>query len=69
MKVDKTWGGWNLIEIVWLVLFTSIAVGFTVSITGVLCVVLTVKGTLMSYVLGSTIRSVTRTWLISTVCL
>lgn len=30
MKVNKTWGGWNLFEIVWLVLFTSIAVAFTV---------------------------------------
>jgi nicotinamide mononucleotide transporter len=63
MKVDKTWGGWNLFEIVWLVLFTSIAVaftviskdslfGFTVFITGVLCVVLAAKGNLMSYVFG-----------------
>lgn len=63
MKVDKTWGGWNLFEIVWLVLFTSIAVaftviskdslfGFTVFITGVLCVVLAAKGSLMSYVFG-----------------
>lgn len=63
MKVDKTWGGWNLFEIVWLVLFTSIAIaftviskdslfGFTVFITGVLCVVLAAKGNLMSYVFG-----------------
>ncbi|CAH1056255.1 Nicotinamide riboside transporter PnuC [Paenibacillus pseudetheri] len=61
--MDKTWGGWNLFEIVWLVLFTSIAVaftfiskdslfGFTVFITGVLCVVLAAKGNLMSYVFG-----------------
>ncbi|OZQ81523.1 nicotinamide mononucleotide transporter [Paenibacillus sp. VTT E-133291] len=63
MKVNKTWGGWNLFEIVWLVLFTSIAVaftviskdslfGFTVFITGVMCVVLAAKGNLMSYVFG-----------------
>ncbi|KGR74973.1 nicotinamide riboside transporter PnuC [Ureibacillus sinduriensis] len=56
-------GGWNLFEITWLVLFTSIAVGFTVIskdslfgftvfITGVLCVVLAAKGNLMSYVFG-----------------
>ncbi|RUT47546.1 nicotinamide riboside transporter PnuC [Paenibacillus anaericanus] len=54
---------WNLFEIVWLVLFTSIAIGFTVIskdslfgftvfITGVLCVVLAAKGNLMSYVFG-----------------
>lgn len=56
-------GGWKLFEVVWLVLFTLIAVsftflskdsflGFTVFITGVLCVVLTAKGKLMSYVFG-----------------
>ncbi|WP_260858067.1 nicotinamide riboside transporter PnuC [Bacillus sp. FJAT-22090] len=56
-------GGWNLFEIIWLVLFTSIAIGFTVIskdslfgltvfITGVLCVVLAAKGNLMSYVFG-----------------
>nr|WP_156282934.1 nicotinamide riboside transporter PnuC [Paenibacillus sp. NEAU-GSW1] len=52
-----------MFEIVWLVLFTLIAVGFTVIskdsifgftvfITGVLCVVLAAKGMLMSYVFG-----------------
>ncbi|GGH30417.1 nicotinamide mononucleotide transporter [Paenibacillus segetis] len=52
-----------MFEIAWLVLFTSIAIGFTVIskdsllgftvfITGVLCVVLTAKGKLMSYVFG-----------------
>lgn len=61
--MDKTWGGWKLFEIVWLVAFTSIAVGitvvskdslfgFSVFITGVLCVVLAAKGNLMSYVFG-----------------
>ncbi|OKP82898.1 nicotinamide mononucleotide transporter [Paenibacillus helianthi] len=56
-------GGWKLFEVVWLVLFTLIAVsftflskdsffGFTVFITGVLCVVLSAKGKLMSYVFG-----------------
>ncbi|AIQ71685.1 nicotinamide mononucleotide transporter [Paenibacillus graminis] len=63
MQVNKSWGGWNLFELAWLVLFTSIAVGFTVIskdslfgftvfITGVLCVVLAAKGNLMSYVFG-----------------
>lgn len=61
--MKKAWGGWNLFEIVWLVVFTAIAVGFTVVskdsvfgftvfITGVLCVVLAAKGNLMSYVFG-----------------
>ncbi|WP_410770275.1 nicotinamide riboside transporter PnuC [Fontibacillus sp. BL9] len=61
--MKKVAGGWNLFEIAWLVLFTSIAVGFTVIskdslfgftvfITGVLCVVLAAKGNLMSYVFG-----------------
>lgn len=61
--MKKIVGGWNLFEIAWLVLFTSIAVGFTVIsrdsllgftvfITGVLCVVLAAKGNLMSYVFG-----------------
>lgn len=56
-------GSWKLFEVLWLVLFTSIAIsftlitkdslfGFTVFITGVLCVVLTAKGKLMSYVFG-----------------
>lgn len=61
--MKKVAGGWNLFELAWLVLFTSIAVGFTVItkdslfgftvfITGVLCVVLAAKGNLMSYVFG-----------------
>lgn len=61
--MNKVWGGWNRFEIGWLALFTSIAVvltvlmkdsvfGFTVFITGVLCVVLAAKGNLMSYVFG-----------------
>ncbi|SDM49053.1 nicotinamide riboside transporter PnuC [Paenibacillus jilunlii] len=61
--MNKSWGGWNLFELAWLVLFTAIAVGFTVIskdslfgftvfITGVLCVVLAAKGNLMSYVFG-----------------
>ncbi|SDW98976.1 nicotinamide riboside transporter PnuC [Paenibacillus sp. CF384] len=56
-------GSWNWFELSWLVLFTLIAAlfnvlskdsifGFTVFITGVLCVVLTAKGMLMSYVFG-----------------
>lgn len=61
--MKKVAANWNLFEITWLVLFTSIAVGFTVItkdslfgftvfITGVLCVVLAAKGNLMSYVFG-----------------
>ncbi|TVX98652.1 nicotinamide riboside transporter PnuC [Cohnella terricola] len=61
--MKKYTGSWNLFEIAWLVLFTLIAVGFTVLskdsffgftvfITGVLCVVLAAKGKLMSYVFG-----------------
>ncbi|UJF34633.1 nicotinamide riboside transporter PnuC [Paenibacillus hexagrammi] len=61
--MNKTWGGWTFFEMAWLVLFTLVAVGFTVSshdtflgftvfITGVLCVVLAAKGNLMSYVFG-----------------
>ncbi len=63
MQVNKSWGGWNLFELSWLVLFTAIAVGFTVIskdsvfgftvfVTGVLCVVLAAKGNLMNYVFG-----------------
>lgn len=61
--MKKVIGGWNVFEVSWLVLFTSIAIGFTVLskdslfgftvfITGVLCVVLAAKGNLMSYVFG-----------------
>lgn len=61
--MKKYTGNWNLFELVWLFLFTLIAVsftvvlkdsifGFTVFITGVLCVVLTAKGQLISYVFG-----------------
>lgn len=61
--MKKVARGWSLFEIAWLALFTSIAVGFTVIskdsllgftvfITGVLCVVLAAKGNLMSYVFG-----------------
>lgn len=61
--MKKVIGGWNVFEVAWLVLFTSIAIGFTVLskdslfgftvfITGVLCVVLAAKGNLMSYVFG-----------------
>lgn len=56
-------GGWNLYEMVWLGLFSGMAIvltflmedtlfGFTVFITGVLCVVLAAKGNLMTYVFG-----------------
>lgn len=61
--MKKVTGRWSGFEVVWLVLFTLLAVsftivskdsffGFTVFITGVLCVVLTAKGKLMSYVFG-----------------
>jgi len=59
----KALGNWNVFEIAWLGLFSAIAValtiimedtlfGFTVFITGVLCVVLAAKGNLMTYVFG-----------------
>ncbi len=61
--MKKVLGGWKMFEVVWLVLFTLVAViftflskdslfGFTVFITGVLCVVLTAKGKLTSYAFG-----------------
>lgn len=61
--MNKVKGNWKWFEVVWLVVFTLIGVlftflskdslfGFTVFITGVLCVVLTAKGKLMSYVFG-----------------
>lgn len=61
--MKKVVGSWKWFEVVWLVVFTLFAVsftliskdsllGFTVFITGVLCVVLTAKGKLMSYVFG-----------------
>ncbi|GJM72224.1 hypothetical protein HMSSN036_44400 [Paenibacillus macerans] len=54
--MKKGLGGWSLFELIWLVLFTGIAIaltvlmkdslfGFTVFITGVLCVVLRPKAT------------------------
>lgn len=61
--MKKVAGSWNRFELVWLFLFSAIAIiftvvskdslfGFTVFITGVLCVVLTAKGKLISYVFG-----------------
>lgn len=61
--MKKLAGNWKGFELLWLVVFTLIGVvftflskdslfGFTVFITGVLCVVLTAKGKLMSYVFG-----------------
>jgi nicotinamide mononucleotide transporter len=55
--------GWNLYELIWLGLFSSVAIvltllmkdtlfGFTVFITGVLCVVLAAKGNLLTYLFG-----------------
>ncbi|RUS46122.1 nicotinamide riboside transporter PnuC [Cohnella sp. AR92] len=61
--MQRVWGGWNRFEIAWMALFSAVAVcftilskdtffGFTVFITGVLCVVLAAKGSLSSYVFG-----------------
>lgn len=59
----KYWSGWSLYELIWLGMFSGVAValtvimedtlfGFTVFLTGVLCVVLAAKGNLMTYVYG-----------------
>ncbi|WP_438445074.1 nicotinamide riboside transporter PnuC [Gorillibacterium sp. sgz5001074] len=61
--MGKLLKGWNLFELAWLGLFSAVAIvltilmkdtffGFTVFITGVLCVVLAAKGSLMTYVYG-----------------
>ncbi|AIQ66143.1 nicotinamide mononucleotide transporter [Paenibacillus stellifer] len=61
--MKKLPGNWNLFELVWLGLFCGTAIvltvimkdtflGFTVFMTGVLCVVLAAKGNLMTYVFG-----------------
>jgi nicotinamide mononucleotide transporter PnuC len=61
--MKRTLGGWNFYEIAWLGLFSAVAIvltvvmkdtffGFTVFLTGVLCVVLAAKGNLMTYVFG-----------------
>lgn len=61
--MKKYAGSWKGFEVAWLVLFTLTGVvftflskdslfGFTVFITGVLCVVLTAKGKLLSYIFG-----------------
>lgn len=63
IRMRKSWGGWSLYELAWLGLFSTIAIaftvmmkdtlfGFTVFLTGVLCVVLAAKGNLMTYVFG-----------------
>lgn len=55
--------GWNLYEIIWLLLFSAIAIiltliwkdtlfGLSVFITGVLCVVLAAKGNIWTYIFG-----------------
>lgn len=59
----KYLGNWNVFELAWLLTFSSVAIiltfvmgdtffGFTVFLTGVLCVVLAAKGNLMTYVFG-----------------
>ena len=61
--MKKGLGGWSLFELTWLALFTGIAIaltvlmkdslfGFTVFITGVLCVVFAAKGNLTTYAFG-----------------
>jgi nicotinamide mononucleotide transporter len=65
MKKFKRWiGHWNTFEIIWLVLFSAVAIyitivtkdnlfGFTVFFCGVLCVVLAAKGNIMNYIIGT----------------
>lgn len=59
----KQIGKWNAYELLWLGLFCAVAIGitiatkdsffgFTVFLTGVLCVVLTAKGNIISYIFG-----------------
>lgn len=54
---------WNLFELVWLGMFSAVAIvltvlwkdnlfGFTVFITGILCVVFAAKGNILTYVFG-----------------
>ena len=63
-KFKKIVGRWNAFEIIWLSIFCAVAVyitiisndnifGFTVFISGVLCVVLAAKGSIMNYVIGT----------------
>jgi len=63
IRVKRTWRGWSFYEMAWLGLFSGIAIaltvimkdtlfGFTVFLTGVLCVVLAAKGNLTTYVFG-----------------
>ncbi|WP_379128134.1 nicotinamide riboside transporter PnuC [Paenibacillus sp. sgz500958] len=61
--MSRGWKGWNFYELLWLGMFSAVAIiltiimkdtlfGFTVFFTGVLCVVLAAKGNLMTYVFG-----------------
>lgn len=63
MKRSFQWKGWNLFEIIWLLGFSFLCIlnsifsheslfALTVSISGIICVVLTAKGSLWSYVFG-----------------
>lgn len=63
-KLKRWIGHWNAFEIIWLVLFCTVAIyitvvtkdnlfGFTVFLCGVLCVVLAAKGNIMNYVIGT----------------
>lgn len=65
--------GWNLFEIIWLSVFAAVAItlsivwkdnifGFSVFITGVLCVVLAAKGKIWTYYFGM-FNSIAYAWL------
>ncbi len=74
MKKHKKWiGYWNAFEIIWLILFCAVAItitiatkdnpfGFTVFLSGVLCVVLVAKGNIMNYIVG-TYNTIGYAWL------
>ena len=62
-KIAKWVGHWNVFEIIWLLLFSTVAViitivskdnffGFTVFLSGVVCVVLVAKGNILNYIIG-----------------
>lgn len=74
MSLVKKWlGRWNAYEIVWLLAFCAVAVtitiashdsffGFSVFLSGVLCVILAAKGNIANYVVG-TFNTVGYAWL------
>ena len=63
-KVSTYLGQWNAFEIIWLIVFSAVAVyitliskdnlfGFTVFLSGILCVVLVAKGNILNYLIGT----------------